>query len=341
MLDVGIIGLGPAWETRYRPALHALRSRLRVRAVHDQVSNRAHFVAEEFGAQVSLGVAALIARPDVQAILLLDSGWYGHVPLHFACTTGKPVYIAGGLGDSLESLLLLQQKVAERGIDFMPEFSRRYAPTTGRLQELMATRLGRPREIRVQAVLPGSGRLPIVPGQTTELDFLIGLVDWCRYLVGTPPREIHTLQDPLPGTFRLSENAPRNLRPERQIILEFQMSQSDGHPARASLELLSPGTLGAAASEICGRSGLRCEVICARGRAEVHDGVTLAWGAEGTLACESLTSDRPEVEVMLDHFCRRVVGGLVPIPSLDDVRHCFNIVEAVRRSQREGRPVAM
>ncbi len=33
---------------------------------------------------------------------------------------------------------------------------------------------------------------------------------------------------------------------------------------------------------------------------------------------EGLATERTETEVLLDHFCRRAVGGLIPVPSLED-----------------------
>ena len=41
LLRVGVIGLGRRWRKRYKPALGALRQRFAVRAVCDQVRERA------------------------------------------------------------------------------------------------------------------------------------------------------------------------------------------------------------------------------------------------------------------------------------------------------------
>ena len=45
-----------------------------------------------------------------------------------------------------------------------------------------------------------------------------------------------------------------------------------------------------------------------------------SWEVGGERVVESLTSDRTDLEVMLDHFSRRVLGSLIPVPTLDDVQ---------------------
>ena len=47
MLNIGVIGLGPDWETRHRPALARLARRIRIAAVYDAVTPRAERVADE------------------------------------------------------------------------------------------------------------------------------------------------------------------------------------------------------------------------------------------------------------------------------------------------------
>ncbi|MGH7128519.1 MAG: Gfo/Idh/MocA family oxidoreductase, partial [Planctomycetaceae bacterium] len=174
MVRVGIVGTGAAWETRYRPALERLKSRIAVRAVYDPVACRAEQVAEELHTQPADGLCTLLDRPDVRAVLVLDAGWQEDVPLRFAFERKKPVYLAGSLGENLERLKHVHAWAQEAGVALMPEFSRRYTPASARLQELLATRLGRPQRIDVDAVLPETGDEDLVPGQGPGLDFLIG-----------------------------------------------------------------------------------------------------------------------------------------------------------------------
>ena len=60
MINLGLVGLGPVWESRYRPVLEKLRHRVRVRAVYDPIASRGEQVAFEFGATPYQGVTALL-----------------------------------------------------------------------------------------------------------------------------------------------------------------------------------------------------------------------------------------------------------------------------------------
>ena len=55
----------------------------------------------------------------------------------------------------------------------------------------------------------------------------------------------------------------------------------------------------------------------------------MTWESAGKREIESLDSERAAVEVMLDHFSRRVVGGLIPVPTLDDFCRASRLVETV------------
>src|SRR5688572_5488866 len=81
MLDVGVIGIGPNWEARYRPALEALRHRLRVRAVASPVIAMAEHVAADFRAEIAPSLTGLTERRDIRALLVLEPAWQGDVPV--------------------------------------------------------------------------------------------------------------------------------------------------------------------------------------------------------------------------------------------------------------------
>jgi len=85
----------------------------------------------------------------------------------------------------------------------------------------------------------------------------------------------------------------------------------------------------------------RCEVYCANGKAVVEGDTTITWEHEGVQHTESLSSDRPEIEVMLDHFCRRVVGGLIPVPNIEDVQRALSIVQAANESDVAGHSIPL
>ena len=122
-----------------------------VRAIYDSVASRAENAAATLGATPVQGVLSLLDRTDVKAILLLDSAWLGHEMLQLLCSQQKPIFIADSLDVDAGKLTQLHNRAVANGLTLMPEFGRRYTPATSRLQELMATRIGRPRHLVIEA----------------------------------------------------------------------------------------------------------------------------------------------------------------------------------------------
>lgn len=288
MPDVGIIGLGPTWESRYLPVLRKLRNRVRVRAVYDPVFCRAQHAAVELESDVSEGIHSLVQRRDLRAVLILDSNWQSTYAIKAACDSGKAVYLGGKMPLNLPLLDHLHQHLSSRGIETMAEFPWRYVPCTTRLKELMVTRLGPVKSIRISSATGNTQR----PIETS-----IGLIDLCQYLVGTSPEKIESTHEGESRVYRLS------FRKSKQSI-EAASAEIEMHTARNT--------------DCSDEDSLLGEIICEHGSARIRNQSELTWRNGTDAAVEVLTTDRSEIEVMLDHFCRRVVGALVPIPSLDD-----------------------
>ena len=317
MLDVGLIGLGPAWETRYRPALHKLRDRLRIRAIYDVVYQRAAQVAAELKSEAVDGLDVLLARPDLSAYMLLDPDWLGNLPVQFAVRHHKSMYVAGTLGDVLGEIRQLRDTANDHGVDLMPEFSRRYTPATIRLRELLATQLGRVKRLRMEVTLPPRPTQDSIPGQTTETDLLVGLVDWCRCLMGATPVELSSRVSHMPAA------QERPAGETRSVNIVFQKLAVEGEPRRAEILVRMPDL---PQSNAPVEQRLHAYVDCQHGHATLVGNTHLEWRLGDRHGCELLDKERQDVEVMLDHFCRRAVGGLIPIPTIDDVHHALGMV---------------
>jgi len=360
MINLGIVGLGPVWDSRYRPVLEKLRHRVRVRAVYDTIASRGEQVAAEFGAIPYQGVLTLLSQPDLRGILVLDTSWHGNALLNFVRKSRKPAYIAGSLGEDWDELLELRSLVESEGLLVMPEFSRRFTPSTCRLHELIATRLGRPRHIAIHAVPPAADAPDAVPGQAAGTDFLVGILDWCRYVVRSTAVQLEA--SPL-----ISDSAREG---SRSIAIEFAEPRDKERRPTVKLELhtppppASPATTGAGskgngtaapdseqhATETAGTephrsaavAGVCFVVACERGEAVIEGPAHIRWtptGGEGTT--ESLAADRTEVEVMIDHFCRRLAGGLIPVADISDVCRCLRLVHAAKESHAKRGPVML
>jgi hypothetical protein len=196
------------------------------------------------------------------------------------------------------------------------------------LQELLATQLGPPRQIRVKTPLPHPKCPTALPGQANAKDFLVGLIDWCRHIIRLPPSSVETV---LPDPNVMDSHIEKILR------IEFSQSRAGGEAPVAEIVILrceEPQE-----GQTSEPPKPHHEIICVRGRARFTDPRQLAWNSGGEERVESLASERSEVEVMLDHFCRRVVGGLIPVADLADICGHLQLIESAERSLSVGRPL--
>ena len=81
------------------------------------------------------------------------------------------------------------------------------------------------------------------------------------------------------------------------------------------------------------------EISSVHGNATIDSPDTISWNTHSDSITESLTGERSETEVMLDHFCRRVAGGLIPVADLADICHGLELVKAVEESVQTGAAV--
>lgn len=302
MIQAALAGTGPNWQ-RYQSALSQLRRPLHVAAVFDCTPALAR---DNSAAPVS-GMQALARRADVQAILLMDAGWTGLAGLELLATSRRPVLVADWVGADRHRLERIHALAVEAGATIMPTMWRRYMPASIRLQELMATDLGLPQSIELS--------IPLTDRTATNgraMEPLIGWIDYCRNLFRSFP-------DPVSLDARTSGSEACTLR------MEFPSgSRTDTAPARQAVIHLveSDADESATAPQI--------DVTCTGGTARIRDRHELEWqSGDRQPQSEVLTSDRSEEEIMLDLFCRRVVGGLIPVADFNDLVHAVRVLEEV------------
>ncbi len=332
-LRIGLIGLGECWDNRYRPALRALADRYEVRAVCEQVGHRAEMTAAEFSAVPVDGFRVLASREDIDAVLVLSTQWYGHLPILAACAAGKAVYLGAGLNLTAEEARRLQKQVEDAGIAFMAEFARRHSPATVRLKELIATRLGPPQLLFCHRRLPanGHGNAAVRNGCChSAARELVELVDWCRYVVGSPPGWV---------TGMVHRNENKSPEEDYQMMsLGFPDPEQPSHGAVAQISCGSyiPGRWHEA---ITYRPLASLQVSCRHGIAFVDLPSTLVWFDEAGRHQESLESERPVGERLLTQFLRSVTSLVRKTSDLEDTCSAMAIVEQARKSHAEGRRV--
>ncbi len=108
-----------------------------------------------------------------------------------------------------------------------------------------------------------------------------------------------------------------------QIDLMFHRKQSDHTPVKASF--------------ILSEEKHALAILTFRnGTLTFHDDQHLTWSNGAEEHQEELSSDRSSQSVMLDLFGRRLSGGLVPVPILEDVVRNQAICEKIMLSRQSG-----
>jgi predicted dehydrogenase len=250
---------------------------------------------------------------------MLDVAWYGLVPAQFACQVGKPAFIASRLTHRFCGAEKLLRRAAQTGVTLMPDFAHRYTPATSRLRELIATRLGRPQGLVVDVAAECA---PVAPGAArsdAERDMLAVALDWIISLVGGMPIAVRASKHESTADYF-------------GLHVEFRRPSAGGAAPAALIRLAAKPPV-SSPNGFDRSPALRASVECVHGKALLEGPQDMKWDLSGEQFIESLASDRPAIEVMLDHFCRRVVGGLIPIPTFDDLYRVFQLVDAALEPQ--------
>jgi predicted dehydrogenase len=333
-LRVGIIGLGEAWESRHRPALRALSDRFEVRAVCAEVAQRAEQAAREFSATAVDGFRALTMRDDVDAVLVLSPDWYGPLPILAACEAGKAIYCAAALDIDPARAREVKDRVEQSGVSFLAELPRRHAPATLRLKELIVTRLGKPRLLFCHQRVPVENKNARRYGNRCPAGIrdLMELVDWCQYVAGEEPTSVVGVQ---------------HLSGDGTGDADYQMMSLDFSPpgqlGQGALAQISSGHYmpRAWAEAITFRPPSALQVSCDNGIAFIDLPSGLLWFDEAGRHMESLESERPVGEQLLNLFYRAVTSLVRKTSDLQDAYRALCVVLAAQRSCDEGRRVPL
>jgi predicted dehydrogenase len=333
-LRVGIVGLGDAWHTRHRPALLALGDRFEVRAVCDEVAVRGEQAAGEFGAEHVDGFRALIAREDIEAVLILSPQWFGALPILASCEAGKAIYCASPLELPSEQADRIRGRVRDSGVAFIAEFPRRHAPATIRLKELIATRLGPPRLLfcHHRAVVKNGDQDGRDGASITVLQPLLELVDWCRYVMDAEPTSVMGVVHHAAGQ--------DDSRDYQMMNLDFSLpgQASEGPMAQISCGHYMPSTW----IEAVGfRPPAALQVVCEHGVAFVDLPHTLVWFDQAGRHMEALDQERPVGEQLLSLFHRTVTSLVRQTASLEDSFRTLAVVRSAEESARTGSRVTL
>ncbi len=332
-LGVAIVGLGDRWESQHLPAIRSLTDRFEVRAICEQVSHRASRAASELHAEAVDGFRVMSGRMDIDAVLCLADQWYGTAPILAACDAGKAVYSAASLPACRDQLNHLFSRVESSGIAFMAELSRRHAPATVRLKELIATQLGRPKMLFCHHRQPQPSEHARRSVRTAGNDNwdLLEMVDWCRYIVNNEPTSVVSV--------RHAGDCQDDNYDYQMMNLAFAGAKDSATRAFAQISYgqYIPSSWQEA---VTFRPPAALQVACERGIAFIDPPTNLVWFDEAGRHQESLESERPVDESMLLQFHRSTMSLVRRMGSLHDIMRAIEIVDAATKSQQTGQRVA-
>lgn len=304
-LKVGVVGLGRRWRAHYRPALHALRDRFRVRAVCDPKFRRAREEARVLGCAAFAGPVALFESQPLDAVLLLDTGWHRLWPLEAACRFGRPVFCARPLeADEARA----EQIVAEADATGLPVLMASgpwLTAADGRLREMLDAELGRARSVvgRIRRAAHPPAQAAGAPGAVLPST---GILAWCARILGGTPAWVAAS-----GSGSLSS---------------LWMDCGQGGVAHL---LCRPGG-------DCSAGRTLFEVMSERGWAVVEGPERLRAGAAGTSSAWLSRPRQPAAHARLEYFHRALGADRALQPSLSDAARALGWLRAARRSLREG-----
>lgn len=343
MVKLGIAGLAADWDSHYLPAIKRLGRRVTVRAVHDRIFNRAQQWAESLPKARPLdGLLALADHHEVDAIIVLGIDWRIRSLLPQLCMRHKPLLLAGHLDASFLELEHLHATAILTGTTLMPELPWRYTPATNRLQELLATCLGDIQhiELRLAAGHNGSNQA----ARFEEADFAAA-IDWSSFILRTRPHAV-SIEAATADAMRVSLQFPPGPRSQQPVCVHIENQPLPATAGGETAQPSPPASRSTQPPQPPGRNGfhsLEIAVQCQSGAAQLHTSSRVCWSLHDRHEPveESLESERPSIDVQLDHFCRRAVGGLIPVADLSDVYRSQSILQSLLGIRSTGQSVCL
>ena len=174
--------------------------------------------------------------------------------------------------------------------------------------------------IEIDVPVPSCGEADLVRWLSAGRAFSFGLLDWCACLIGRPVAEVDWNWE--------------DSRPELRLFFTSGADASNtASSPMASLRFSCPSK---GESPLHGRR-LECE----RGVATSDNPNHVLWQTATDHASESLTHERSPFEIILDQFCRRAAGGLVPIPSLSEALSGLAVIAAATEALSSRQAVSV
>lgn len=297
-VSIGLIGVP---RDRIDETATALlrQPRLQLTQVYDPCWKTAEGFAGRIVADVAPSIRELLRC--CRGVIVGNAGWLGDLPLRWSIQQQHPLLALGSTLLGMEESLLeeLHRLNSSQGTLVMPDLLHRWCPSTIRLRELTATRIGAVESLSVEYHQP-----------SLKTPLLTSVVDWCGNVIQSQVLEV------------------RPAEASDAVRLLFRRRAQSGEPVWADVRCTAD-----AGDPLF---PLSAKVRCRHGSAEVHGAQELSWRIGHSVSRESLTQDRSAWDLMFDLFGRRLAGGIVPVPDLADVRTALRIRSGVERCGETG-----
>jgi predicted dehydrogenase len=306
-LRIGVIGLRGRWQ-RYRRALQRFRGQVEVRAVCDEVLQRAERTARALSCAAALGPVDLFERSDVDAVLLLDAQWFGLWPLEYACKLGRPVLCATSLLADEPYADALHAQVQASGLPVLMDLPPLLTPAAEQLARLLAGPLGPPRLLHVTHSLTASCHFSERDSPLAAPP-LLGLLAYCGRLFGEEPAGVQAVAG------------------DGAAMAAVQLELSGGRAAQLSL-WRGPRPAG------------RLVAVGSRGQVVAGLPRRLSWEEGGVRHALRLPRSPREL-LLLERFLRCLREGRPQEPSFAEAYRALTWLRAARQSLQSRRPIPL
>ncbi|MCA8986818.1 MAG: hypothetical protein KDA78_04215 [Planctomycetaceae bacterium] len=286
MLQLGVIGTGgPNFARLYEPALRELSARVCVVTVYDSVEYWARKVAGSLQIPVAHSYRQIIERSDIDAVLMLSTGWSGIMPLVECLRNDRPVFWAGDRSVAAEFREPLERELNASTALPVIEHAEMYSPASLRLQEMQASRPDPVESLSFRFAENGN----LEKNRVAR----VRCYEWLQHML--PGYQLEPLLQPNQPPAFLARN-PRQVSSGNSVPIRINI-QPQQNPADPLLEVVTIQM----EYQLAGTSELRWKERTS---------------AAENWQTEDLSRDRTAVSRQLDFFCRRLVGGLIPVHEL-------------------------
>lgn len=323
-IGFGVIGLGRIGGFHADSLLHRVSGARLVAAVVDEEHRRRLIEAGDAPCELEESVPALLARPEVEAVVVASPAVAHNEHIAMAAGAGKAIFSEKPLADSVAKAEAAAEAVEAVGVPFQIGFQRRYDRGYARARELIAA--GAIGDVEMFRGMSCDRLGPIEFLKTSGgifMDLASHDFDAARYLTGEEITEVFAVG---------------------AVLVEPELATFDDVDYAIVLLRFANGALGVV--QEAWRAPYGYDI-----RAEVH-------GSKGKVIAEldekfpaTLYDERGKVSSRHDRFVERFAdayvaelqafvdalhGGTAPTPGLEDGLQAMRIAAAATKSRREG-----